>query len=233
METKSERISGKTIFQLILVVIIIPLLPILISLKWDWWEAWVFAAILSFGFIISRLLAARKHPGIIAERAGSLQKDDVKSWDKKLAPLMALGGLVIPLVAGLDERFSWSLHPFSLPIKIVAICVMILAYVFSTWAMIENAYFSGTVRIQTERGHTVCDTGPYHYVRHPGYVGAIWSYMAMPLLLDSNWAFIPVVLLLVVSITRTSLEDKTLQAELPGYREYAAKVKYRLFPGIW
>lgn len=228
-----KTISIKVIFQLVIVVIILPLLPILISWRWNWWEAWVFALILFLGFILSRLLAARKHPGIIAERTNSFQGEGAKSWDKFLAPVMALGGIVVPLLVGLDERFNWSPQPFSLPIKITAIAVMVLAYVFSSWAMIENAYFSGIVRLQTDRGHTVCSSGPYRWVRHPGYVGAVWSYLAMPFLLDSIWALIPVGVLLVVTIIRTKLEDQTLQAELPGYSDYAAKVKYRLFPGIW
>lgn len=233
MEKKTTLLNGKTIFQLILVVVLFPLLPILITWQWNWWEAWVYAIILFLGFILSRLLASKKNPGIIAERANSLQNVDAKAWDKFLAPIMALGGLLVPLVAGLDKRFDWSADPFTLPIKIVSIIVMVLAYVFSAWAMIENAYFSGTVRIQTERGHTVCNSGPYRYVRHPGYVGAVWSYIAMPFLLDSKWALIPVGVLLVVSVIRTKLEDQTLQAELPGYREYAEKVKFKLFPGIW
>jgi len=233
MGKKSTLLNGRTIIQIILVVFIIPLLPILITWRWNWWEAWVFALILFLGFIFSRLLAARKHPGIIAERANSLQREDAKSWDKFLAPLMALGGIVVPLMAGLDERFNFSPQPFSLPIKIAAIAVMILAYVFSSWAMIENAYFSGIVRLQTDRGQTVCSSGPYRWLRHPGYVGAVWSYLAMPFLLDSKWALIPVGVLLIVTIIRTKLEDQTLQAELPGYSDYAVKVKYRLFPGIW
>jgi protein-S-isoprenylcysteine O-methyltransferase Ste14 len=230
---KNISISIKVILQLILVLIVLPLLPILITSRWNWWEAWILAAISFFGFIISRYLAKRKNPGILAERASSFQNKEAKAWDKFLAPMMALGGLLVPLIAGLDNRFDWSAEPFSLPIKITALFVLILAYVFSSWAMIENAYFSGTVRIQTERGHTVCNSGPYRYMRHPGYVGAIWSYMAMPIILDSTWALIPFGLLLVISIIRTKLEDQTLQAELPGYRDYASKVKFRLFPGIW
>jgi len=233
MEKKDLRLDVKAIIQLLLVTLVVPLLPLLISWKWDWWEAWAFAIILFLGFVISRVLAARKHPDIIAERANSLQNKDAKSWDKTLAPLMALGGLVVPLLAGLDKRFNWTPDPFGLSIKIAAIAVMVLAYAFSSWAMIENAYFSGIVRIQTDRGQTVCDTGPYRWVRHPGYVGAVWSYLAMPFLLDSVWAFIPVGMLLLVSVFRTKLEDQTLRAELPGYRVYAAKVKYRLFPGLW
>jgi protein-S-isoprenylcysteine O-methyltransferase Ste14 len=233
MEKKPKKSPAAIIIQLLIVVVILPLLPMLISWRWDWWEAWVFALILFLGFILSRALAARKHPDIIAERADSIDKEDAKPWDKVLAPAMALGGLFIPLLAGLDERFHWSPEPFSLPVKLMAIIVLVLAYIFSSWAMIENAYFSGVVRLQTDRGHTVCTTGPYRWMRHPGYAGAFWSYLAMPLILDSAWGFIPVALLLVVTIVRTRLEDRTLQEELPGYREYAERVKYRLFPGIW
>jgi protein-S-isoprenylcysteine O-methyltransferase Ste14 len=233
MDKKTKNFPIKLIFQLILVLIILPLLPMLISGRWDWWEAWVFALIIFLGFILSRALAARKHPDLLAERVGSLGREDAKSWDKVLAPIMALGGLVIPLIAGLDERFAWTPAVFGLPVKIAAIAVMLLAYIFSSWALIENAFFSGIVRLQLDRGHTVCSSGPYRWLRHPGYAGGFWAYLAMPLILDSSWAFIPVALLLAVTILRTHLEDRTLQEELPGYREYAQRVHYRLFPGIW
>lgn len=230
---KTKTFSIKVIFQLFIVVIILPLLPILIAWRWNWWEAWVYALTLFFGFVVSRILAARKHPGIIAERAQSMDREDAKPWDKILAPILVTGGLFVPLIAGLEERFNWSPEPFPLAVKITAILVMILAYAFSSWALIENAYFSGTVRLQTDRGHSVCESGPYRYMRHPGYAGGFWSYLMMPLVLDSSWSFIPVVLLSIIMIIRTSLEDRTLQEELPGYREYAARVRYRLFPGIW
>lgn len=205
----------------------------LISWRWDWWEAWAYAIICALGFILSRLFAARRHPDIIAERAGSMEKEDAKPWDRVLAPLMAFGGLFIPLLAGLDENYRWPPAPFSLGLKIAAILIMVLAYVFASWALIENRFFSGIVRLQTDRGHHVVSGGPYRLVRHPGYAGSLWSYLAIPIILDSAWAFLPVVLLLVVVLVRTSLEDRTLQEELPGYREYAGRVKYRLFPGIW
>jgi protein-S-isoprenylcysteine O-methyltransferase Ste14 len=233
MEKKPKVFNASLIFQLILVLFIIPLLPMLISGRWNWWEAWIFAIILFLGFVLSRALAARRHPDILAERARSLQRGDAKPWDKFLAPIMALGGLLVPLVAGLEERFHWTPRPFSLPVKIAAIAIMVLAYAFSAWAMIENAYFSGVVRLQTDRGHKVCTSGPYRWLRHPGYVGGFWSYLAMPLILDSAWAFIPVGLLLIVTVIRTNLEDRTLQVELSGYRDYAKHVHYRLFPGIW
>jgi protein-S-isoprenylcysteine O-methyltransferase Ste14 len=89
------------------------------------------------------------------------------------------------------------------------------------------------VRIQTDRGHTVITSGPYRFVRHPGYLGLIIFTLATPLLLGSRWAFIPAVLMLVLIITRTALEDRTLQSELAGYPAYAERVRYRLLPGIW
>lgn len=227
------KLTAKTIIQLIIVIVILPLLPMIISGRWDWWEAWVYALALILGFIVSRALAARAHPGILKERSDSFDKKDAKPWDRVLAPAMAFGGMVIPIIAGLEERFNWTPEPYSLAVKIAAIVVLVMAYAFASWAMIENAYFSGVVRIQKERGHTVCSSGPYQFMRHPGYSSSLWSYLAMPLILDSAWGFIAVAILLVVTIVRTRLEDRTLQEELPGYREYAQKVKYRLFPGVW
>ena len=115
----------------------------------------------------------------------------------------------------------------------MALVGILLGYAFSSWALIENRFFAGTVRIQTERGHHVISGGPYRIVRHPGYAGAVLGYLLIPVLLDSAWAFVPAILLLIVMITRTALEDKTLQAELPGYKEFAQRTRYRLIPGIW
>lgn len=111
---------------------------------------------------------------------------------------------------------------------------MILAgYSLGTYALIENRFFSGMVRIQTERGHQVVSSGPYRWIRHPGYVGALLTYWFTPLFLDSLWAFIPVAFITIVLIIRTHWEDRTLQNELAGYREYALRVRYRLIPGVW
>jgi protein-S-isoprenylcysteine O-methyltransferase Ste14 len=114
------------------------------------------------------------------------------------------------------------------------IFVVILAgYAWGSYALIENRFFSGVVRIQTDRGHHVITGGPYAWMRHPGYAAALLTYLATPFFLDSIWTFIPAIFLTVVLVIRTSLEDKTLQAELPGYRDYAGRVRYRLLPGVW
>ena len=102
-----------------------------------------------------------------------------------------------------------------------------------TWAESVNKFFEPTVRIQADRGHTVIDTGPYAIIRHPGYVAACLLILGMPLSLGSFWALIPAVLSCLLLVVRTVLEDRTLRAELPGYKEYAQRVRYRLVPGVW
>lgn len=232
MSDTKRTFTLKVVIQLLIVVVLLPLLPILISGVWTWLEAWVYAVISTAGFILSRGLAAKRHPDILQERARSMELQDAKAWDRILAPVMALGSVVILVVAGFDKLYGWS-PPFSPFIKILALIVILLGYALGAWALMENRFFSGVVRIQTDRGHQVVTTGPYRFIRHPGYVGVLWTYLALPLFLDSLWALIPAVLTLAASILRTALEDTTLQKELPGYKEYAQKTKYRLFPGIW
>jgi protein-S-isoprenylcysteine O-methyltransferase Ste14 len=150
-----------------------------------------------------------------------------------LAPLVSIGGsLVIMLVAGLNFRFGWP-PAVALWVQLLALAVLVLGFASGTWAMFANRFFSGIVRIQADRGHSVVSAGPYCYVRHPGYVSAIIGNLSMPLALGSVWALIPAVITVVLIVVRTALEDRTLRAELPGYAEYAQRVRYRLLPGVW
>jgi protein-S-isoprenylcysteine O-methyltransferase Ste14 len=146
--------------------------------------------------------------------------------------ILGLVQLVRYIVAGLDQRHGWT-GSFPLAAQIAALMVCVLGYALVVWATASNAFFSQIVRIQFERGHTVATGGPYHYVRHPAYVGAILYELAVPILLASWWALIVSGLNAILLILRTALEDRTLQAELTGYDEYARQVRYRLLPGIW
>lgn len=232
MSHQQKVLTPRVIVQMLVFVVVLPLMPLLISWRWGWWEAWVYALICIAGFAISRILAARRNPDLIAERAQFMHHENVKPWDKLLAPLVSLGGMVVPLVAGLEMRFGNSL-PFSLPVKIGALIVILAGYVWGSYALIENRFFSGMVRIQTDRGHQVISSGPYRWMRHPGYAGALATYLGTPFFLDSRWALLPTLLLTVALVIRTHLEDKTLQEELEGYRDYAKRVRYRLLPGVW
>jgi protein-S-isoprenylcysteine O-methyltransferase Ste14 len=217
---------------MLLLVVLIPFLPLLISLRWDWWEAWTYAIVCILGFAISRLLAARRHPDLLVERARFMQHENTKQWDKILAPLVGLGSGLIPLVAGLDALFGWS-PKFSLSVKALSLLTILLGYALASYALVENRFFSGMVRIQADRGHELVSSGPYRWIRHPGYAGALLAFIATPPFLDSRWAFLPAVLVTILLAFRTDLEDRTLRDELPGYDDYARRVPYRLVPGVW
>jgi protein-S-isoprenylcysteine O-methyltransferase Ste14 len=232
MNDQPKLISLRVILQLLFFIVFIPFLPLLISQQWDWWEAWIYAIVSIVGFVVSRVLVARRHPDMIAERAQTLQQGDTQPWDKRLVPLLGLGGGLVMLVVGLDALLDWS-HPYSFPVKIISLITILLGYTLGSYALIENRFFSGVVRLQTDRGHQVVSSGPYHWIRHPGYAGALLTYLATPFFLESSWAILPTLFIVVVLIVRTNLEDKFLQDELEGYRDYTQRVRYRLLPGIW
>lgn len=232
MDKPERRITPRVILQLLILIVVAPFLPLLLSGRWGWWEAWIYAILSILGFVISRVLAARQHPDLITERAGHRQHANAKPWDARLLGWIMLGGVVGLLVAGLDERFGWS-PAFGWPMKVLALALLVAGYALSSYALIENRFFSSEVRIQTERGHRVVSSGPYRWVRHPGYAGGLLTYLATPLLLDAPWAFVPTALVVTLTIIRTALEDRTLQAELAGYRDYAGRVPHRLLPGVW
>lgn len=232
MSEQQKIITPRVLIMLLVFIVGVPMLPLMISWQWHWWEAWVYAGVSIFGFAVSRYLAGRQHPDLLVERGQFLQNPDPEPWDKYLSPLLALGGGMIPLTAGLDMRFGPSAQ-FSLLIKVLVIIVLLIGYFLASYALIANRFFSGMVRIQSERGHNVVSSGPYRWMRHPGYAGALISYLAIPFLLDSWWTLIPVLITLTVIFIRTGLEDRALQEKLDGYRDYAQKVRYRLIPGVW
>lgn len=232
MSDKPKIITPRVILMLLVFVVGVPMLPLIISWQWDWWEAWAYAFINIVGFALSRYLAGHRNPDLLVERGKFLHNPNPESWDKLLSPLLAFGAGTIPLVAGLDMRFGPS-GQFGLPIKLIAVILLLAGFALGSYALISNRFFSGMVRIQSERGHHVINTGPYRWVRHPGYAGAIISYLATPFLLDSWWAFIPVLVALTIIVIRTALEDQTLQEKLAGYRDYTNNVRFRLFPWIW
>jgi protein-S-isoprenylcysteine O-methyltransferase Ste14 len=195
----------------------------------DWVWAWVFLGLYLVGILVNSVFMFRHSPETIARRASG---EGMKGWDKAVSGLWAVAGVVQLIVAGLDVRYGWS-GEFSLFWHLSGVVGFVSGFALFSWAMITNAYFATVVRIQTERGHTVCTTGPYRFVRHPGYVGAILESLALALLLGSAWALIPGAVAALMIVVRTALEDKALQKELPGYPEFSQKTRYRLLPGVW
>ncbi len=230
-----QTVSPRQWIGLVVVYLSIPLVLLVCGGDFGWWQAWVYSLLIVAAGIGGRIWAERRHPGLLAERQNIENIQSAKAWDKVLAPLMALSvgfPLVIVIVAGLDHRFGWS-PVFPLWLIMFGIILIALGYAFAMWALVENRFFSSVVRIQTDRGHVVCDSGPYRIVRHPGYAGTILPLLGIVLALGSLWTLIPAAVALVIAVIRTALEDRTLQEELPGYQEYTRRVRYRLFPGIY
>lgn len=198
--------------------------------RWDWLRGWAYIALLTCGQSLSGLYIWRRDPEVLRRR-GTIG-EGTKTWDKILLGLFGTAYFGIIIVAAFDERHNWSsMSGWFWPVgaALYAFCVFLL-----TWAMAVNTHFEKTVRIQHDRGHRVIDSGPYRIVRHPGYLSAILGFaLAAPLLLGSWWSFAPAILAVACFVIRTSLEDRTLQNELDGYKAYTHNVRYRLLPGLW
>lgn len=228
-----SRVPWRAVIRFVITMVFMLGVLFLSAGRLDWWEGWAYTAVALLVLILSRSLMIIKNPDMVRERAEAGQREDVKPWDKILLPATAIyGPLISWIIAGLDERFSWTPD---LPdyIQVIALGVIFAADMLGVWAMLVNRFFSSHVRIQIDRGHTVVSAGPYRVVRHPGYAGAILAWIAGPVFFSSYWVAIPTVIVIVLNIIRTELEDRTLQEELPGYRDYAQRVRYRLVPGLW
>jgi len=196
----------------------------------DWLGGWALVVIMGANLAVSSAILVPRRRELLVERSG-LQKG-TKRWDIALALLVAYGPLFVAITAGLDFRYNWN-APLP-PIRLLpAAALVIPAGALVLWAMLSNPFFSGTVRIQEERGHTVATSGPYRWVRHPGYVGAILFNAGTALALGSVWGLVPLAVFLGAALTRTALEDRTLRRELAGYEEYCLRTRWRLLPGLW
>lgn len=198
----------------------------------DWPAAWGFLAEMGALNLAVGFWLAWHDPALLAERLGSPFQRAQKAWDKVFMSAVMVLYFAWVALNGLDARWKLSWMPLWLQV-LGAIGVAVSMYiVFLTFR--ENTFAAPVVKIQRERGQTVIDTGPYAYVRHPMYVGGILMFLTMPLQLGS-WLGIAGALLLVLPglAFRIVMEERTLTAELEGYRDYAARVRWRLIPGVW
>lgn len=228
-----EKVGWIAIVRFAMLLLVLCAILFIAAGSVNWPMGWVYVLVSLASTALSRFLMLRRHPDLAAERAGYQGAEGVKSWDKAIMPWVAIyGPLIQVVVCGLNRRFGWApTVPFLW--QVVGMVVLVLSSLLATWAMASNPFFAALNRIQKERGHTVVSAGPYRFVRHPGYVGGIVANAAGPLALGSVWALIPGTLTSILVVIRTALEDRTLQEELDGYREYAQRVRYKLLPGIW
>lgn len=197
-----------------------------------WPAGWVFLAEMTGLGLALTLWLAHHDPALLAERMSAGFQATQKTWDKVfMASLFTFWTGWYVLMALDAVRFRWS----QVPIWLQAVGALLIA--LSMWGFYltfrENSYAAPVVKIQTERGHRVVSTGPYAYVRHPMYAGALLLFIGIPLLLGSWYGLAAAALVTALLVARTVMEERTLADELPGYREYRERVRWRLVPGVW
>jgi len=194
-----------------------------------WTHGWIYVGIVAATLAINLVCLRLWNPELIRRRMrfGKFTKD----WDMLWAVLFGFAMIAIFVVAVKEAHDGVSRGPGAA--WLLGLAIFVPGWALAIWSMVVNPFFEKTVRIQTEHGHHVIDSGPYAYMRHPGYVGFSGWILSTPLLLASTGAFVPALIAVVLLVIRTALEDRTLHAELPGYVEYAVRVRFRLIPGVW
>ncbi len=196
--------------------------------RWNLWNVWVYAGVSIGSLIFQALVIYRRSPDLLKARMTEAGGRVKLRADRAFVALSILQWII----AGLDQRFHWSdIVP---PTELVASwAIVAISWGLVTWSVWVNPFFSPAVRIQAERGQRAVSAGPYTVIRHPGYIGIALSIVTSAVALNSLLAFIPAVMYLAVTVHQTAVEDEMLRDELAGYADYAAKVRYRLIPGIW
>jgi len=227
---QKEKLGIRIILKSLSIMLVFVLITFLVAGRLDYWQGWVFNG-LNFLFIMLTYLVLFDRKDLIKERmrpgAG------MKQWDRIYYMVSTPLFFFMFILSILDAtRLLWEPRvPFVM--MLAGIILYTIGQIIVLWAKNANRFFSSVVRIQTDRHQEVCSTGPYRFVRHPGYLGGLIFALATPLMLGSFWGLIPTVITILLMFIRTYMEDSTLRHELPGYWEYTKKVHYRIIPFIW
>ena len=220
------KLFFSAITKFLLGVVLVGLLIFLPAGTFEYIQGWILMAILFVPMFCAGVVMMFKNPGLLASRLDAKEKRGKQSIVVKLSGLMFLAGFI---VAGLGVRFDWYMLP--LPVCILAATLFIIAYILYAEVLMENTYLSRTIEVQ--EGQKVIDTGLYGIVRHPMYSVTLLLFLSMPLVLGSVWSFLIFLVYPFIIAARLKDEEKFLEEELEGYREYKEKVKYRLIPFVW
>ncbi len=225
--------TSKLVLRLVILGLYGPALLIFSSGDAGWIGGWAYSGFALAYTVLGRLALFARNPGLAEERAAGFGRTDVEPWDRKIVPWI---GLILPtltmVAAGLDHRLGGAPH-FPVWVRASSAVPMIAGALLGLWAALKNPFFSSVVRLQTDRGQIVVASGPYRVIRHPGYAGTVAFNLFTPLVLGSSWALVPAGLIVFLTLLRTRLEDRMLREKLAGYRDYAARTRYRVVPGLW
>jgi protein-S-isoprenylcysteine O-methyltransferase Ste14 len=236
MATDCNQLSEPIDYRRLIIMCVLSLLILVLCLfvpagTLDWFRGWLFCFLMVGASVVITIYLRRVNPDVIAGRVNRHERP--RRWDLLLGLLGFLPTmLAVFIVAALDDgRYHW--FPVPWWVCIFGYALLCIGMVGLTWAESVNKFFEPSVRIQIDRGHKVIDTGPYAIIRHPGYAFGFLFFLGIPLALGSLWALIPALLIGLLLVVRTILEDRTLRAELDGYDNYAQRVRFRLVPGVW
>ena len=226
MGTDRSKLKKKAYLMMLLAVILLPAMFFIPAGTIDYWQAWVFCGILLIPMLLIFSYFLKNDQKFLIHRLQFKEKEVKEKRLIKFTQTIFLLGLLLP---GLDQRFHWSYVPLS--VVVLADIVVFISYLFVFYVFRENSYASRIIEVQ--KGQKVISTGPYAVVRHPMYLGVFFMYLAMPLALGSYWAIIPFLTTPAVLIIRLLDEERLLLKDLPGYKKYCQKIRYRLLPFIW
>ncbi|TIW02244.1 MAG: isoprenylcysteine carboxylmethyltransferase family protein [Mesorhizobium sp.] len=196
-----------------------------------WWGAWVYIVVMVGLSLTMGVALARRDPGLMNERLRPPIQKTQTAADKIVLSILLIGIFAWLALMGLDFRFGWSAAPVW--VQAIGMLVLLVGIWICYLTMLENSFAAPVVKIQDERGQKVITTGPYGYVRHPMYAGAILYFAGTALVLGSWWGLALVPVFIVLLAIRTFIEEKTLRTGLRGYDDYAARVRYKLVPMVW
>lgn len=190
---------------------------------------WVYLVVMAIPTLVATVVTYRHNPDQLKQQT----RPATGGEDRLTVPLFLVSFLAHWIIAGLDVgRFHWS-SSVPLALQVVGVVGFGIGFGLVAWSTLVNQFYIGVVRIQDERGQEVITSGPYRFVRHPGYIGWILFYLFSGVALGSWLSMLPALLPAIATIRRTVIEDKMLVTSLSGYPEYAQRVRYRLIPGVW
>ena len=192
----------------------------------DYWQAWAYLGVVLIPMLFVMAYMLRRSPELLARRLQMRERERTQQGVIRFGILFLVAAFLVP---GFDRRYGWSQMPWW--VAVAADALVLAGYAMISRVFRENAYTSRTVRV--EQGQQVVSTGPYAVVRHPMYVGVLIFYLASPIALGSWWALLPAAAIVPILVVRILNEEEVLERDLPGYKEYKQKTRYRLLPGIW
>jgi protein-S-isoprenylcysteine O-methyltransferase Ste14 len=229
-EPQPSKLAPAVILATVAICILFAGLLFVFVRQSDWTLGWIYLGLLAASVIANVVCLLIWNPVVLARRM--VFHAGTKAWDHVLM-MVFLAVFIAVVVVAVEDLKSRNGYPLPGIGWLIGLANFVLGWVLVTWSMVANPFFEKTVRIQRDHGHHVIDSGPYAYIRHPGYVGFSAVFLSTPFLLASTETFLPILIAATVLVIRTALEDRTLQDELPGYREYSARIRYRLIPGLW